>query len=124
MVKKPIRHDDFDEDDSELVVDKKSKRKMAKAAIKATQQQQAVEEGDDTMSRMALLCQENRWREAVILCRTSLETARSENKEDVQMTLEMALPKLEFSLRRQQAAALIIGSKALLQKEYHLDVGE
>ena len=124
MVKKTPVYD-YDEDDDELVVDKKSKRKLAKANRVQQQQAQATrDDGDDTMSRVALLCQNGAWREAVLLCRTSLETAIAEGKDDLQMTLEMALPKLEFSLRRQQAAALISSTKVMLQKEYHLDVGE
>lgn len=124
MAKKTTYQDFYDDDESDLVVDKKSKRKMAKAAVKAAQQQVAMEEGDDTMSRVALLCQEKRWREAVVLCRTSYEKAITEGKEDLAMTLEMALPKLEYSLRRQQAASLINNSKLMLQKEYRLDVGK
>jgi len=126
MVKKTTAYS-YDEDDDELVMDKKTKRKQAKAnkILQQQQQQKApAEEGSDTMSQMALLCQDGKWREAVLLCRKALETAMAENREDLQMTLEMALPKLEYSLRRQQAAALISSSKAMLQKEYHLDVGE
>ncbi len=125
MVKKTTAYS-YDEDDDELVMDKKTKRKQAKANKILQQQQQKApaEEGSDTMSQVALLCQNGKWREAVLLCRKALETAKAENREDLQMTLEMALPKLEFSLRRQQAAALISSSKAMLQKEYHLDVGK
>jgi hypothetical protein len=125
MVKKTTAYS-YDEDDDELVMDKKTKRKQAKANKMLQQQQQKSpeEEGGDTMSQVAMLCQKAKWREAVLLCRTALETAKAEKREDLQMTLEMALPKLEYSLRRQQAAALISSSKAMLQKEYHLDVGE
>ena len=127
MAKKNIIQDFEDEYDDEFaVVDKKAKRKMAKAnkAAVVAQQTKEVAVVDDTMSRVALLCQESRWREAVELCRTSLEKAIAEDKEDLQMTLEMALPKLEYSLRRQMAAALVKQSGIMLQKEYHLDVGE
>ncbi|MBP5638034.1 MAG: hypothetical protein J6X55_01020 [Victivallales bacterium] len=124
MVKKTTNFN-YDEDDDELVIDKKSKRKQAKANRQQQKQQRAPEEeGGDTMSRVALLCQEGQWREAVLLCRKALEIAIAENKEDLKMTLEMALPKLEYSLRRQQAAALISSTKVMLQKEYRLDVGE
>ncbi len=126
MVKKTTAYS-YDEDDDELVIDKKTKRKQAKANKMLQQQQQQKapeEEGGDTMSQVAVLCQNGKWREAVLLCHKALETAKAENREDLQMTLEMALPKLEYSLRRQQAAALISSSKAMLQKEYHLDVGE
>ena len=127
MVKKTTAYS-YDEDDDELVMDKKTKRKQAKANRMLQQQQQQQkapeEEGGDTMSQVAVLCQNGKWREAVLLCRKALETATAEGKDDLQMTLEMALPKLEYSLRRQQAAALISSSKVMLQKEYHLDVGE
>ncbi len=126
MAKKTIIQQDFEDDEYE-VISKKSKRRMAKAASRAQQQQQqqsVIEEGDDTMSRVALLCQEERWREAVSLCHEALAKARAEGREDLEMTIEMALPKLEYSWRRQRAAVLISSSKAMLQKEYLLDVGE
>lgn len=126
MAKKTIIQQDFEDDEYE-VISKKSKRRMAKAASRAQQQQQqqsVIEEGDDTMSRVALLCQEERWREAVSLCHEALAKARAEGREDLEMTIELALPKLEYSWRRQRAAVLISSSKAMLQKEYLLDVGE
>ena len=126
MAKKTIIQQDFEDDEYE-VISKKSKRRMAKAASRAQQQQQqqsVIEEGDDTMSRVALLCQEERWREAVSLCHEALAKARAEGREDLEMTIEMALPKLEYSWRRQRAAVLISSSIAMLKKEYLLDVGE
>ncbi len=126
MAKKTIIQQDFEDDEYE-VISKKSKRRMAKAASRAQQQQQqqsVIEEGDDTMSRVALLCQEERWREAVSLCHEALAKARAEGREDLEMTIELALPKLEYSWRRQRAAVLISSSIAMLKKEYLLDVGE
>ena len=68
-------------------------------------------EQDDTMSRVALLCQENRWREAVLLCKQSLAEAEEKGESDLVLPLQMALPKLEYSLRRQMVAALVNGMK-------------
>ena len=101
---------DFDDFDDDIVIDKKLKRKLARQAAKEEQQQQqhSVQmEQDDTMSRVALLCQENRWREAVLLCRQSLEEAEQKGENDLVFTLQLALPKLEYSLRRQMVAAIV-----------------
>ena len=105
---------DFDDYDDDIVIDKKLKRKLARQAAREEQQQQqhsVQAEQDDTMSRVALLCQENRWREAVLLCRQSLAEAEENEKNDLVFTLQMALPKLEYSLRRQMVAALVNGMK-------------
>jgi len=123
---------DYDDDDDFAVVDKKSKRKMAKAALKNQQQQQQQQQQsasesvveDDTMSKVAMLCQESKWREAVILCRAELEKAKAEGTEELCAPLEMILPKCEYSLRRQHAVAFIEEAKKLLKKEYLLNVGE
>jgi hypothetical protein len=105
---------DFDDFDDDVVIDKKLKRKLARQAAREEQQQQqhsAQPEQDDTMSRVALLCQENRWREAVLLCKQSLADAEEMGENDLVFTLQMALPKLEYSLRRQMVAALVNGMK-------------
>ena len=105
---------DFDDFDDDIVIDKKLKRKLARQAAREEQQQQqhsVPAEQDDTMSRVALLCQENRWREAVLLCRQSMAEAEEKGENELVYTLQMALPKLEYSLRRQMAAALVNGMK-------------
>ena len=105
---------DFDDYDDDIVIDKKLKRKLARQAAREEQQQQqhsVQAEQDDTMSRVALLCQENRWREAVLLCRQSMAEAEEKGENELVYTLQMALPKLEYSLRRQMAAALVNGMK-------------
>ena len=107
---------DFDDYDDDIVIDKKLKRKLARQAAREEQQQQqhsVQAEQDDTMSRVALLCQENRWREAVLLCRQSMAEAEEKGENDLVFTLQMALPKLEYSLRRQMAAALVNGMKSM-----------
>ena len=51
---------DFDDFDDDVVIDKKLKRKLARQAAREEQQQQqhsVQTEQDDTMSRVALLCQ-------------------------------------------------------------------
>ena len=105
---------DFDDYDDDIVIDKKLKRKLARQAAREEQQQQqhsVQAEQDDTMSRVALLCQENRWREAVLLCRQSMAEAEEKGENDLVFTPQMALPKLEYSLRRQMVAALVNGMK-------------
>lgn len=79
---------------------------------------------EDAMSRVAMLCQENRWREAAQLCRRTCAKADKDGKDDLAFGLRMALGKIEYSLRRQMAVALVVKSKEFLKKEYLLDVGE
>ena len=49
--------------------------------------------------------------EAVLLCKQSLADAEEKGESDLVFTLQMALPKLEYSLRRQMVAALVNGMK-------------
>ena len=111
------------DDDSNEVLDKKSKRKLAKASrTKEQQRQQQGESSGDTMSQVALLCQENNWRKAVQVCRIARAKAEEEGKDSTMF--EMVLQKLERSLRRQMAASFISASQAMLKKENLLDVGQ
>jgi hypothetical protein len=117
MAKKSVK--EIDDSAANAVTSKKVKRKAAKAK---EQRQQDV--GDDTMSRVALLCQEFCWRDAVLLCRKAHAQASADGKEDLAMSLSMALDKIERSLRRQMAASFIAAAEDMLQKEYLLDVGQ
>lgn len=117
MAKKTVN--DIDDGAVDAVASKKAKRKAAKA-----KEQQQQDGGDDTMSRVAVLCQEMYWREAVLLCRKAHGQAVGNGKEDMAMSLAMALRKIERSLRRQMAASLVTAAKDMLQKEYLLDVGQ
>lgn len=58
------------------------------------------------------------------MCRRMLDKARSKNDTEMLTSLENARVKIEYSLRRQMAAALIAETQTLLSKEYLLDVGE
>ena len=78
---------------------------------------------NDPMSQCVTLCQERRWREALILCRRVTQDTAAD-KEGMQSALSGAEAKIEYSLRRQMAAALIHSAKEILAKEYLLDVGE
>lgn len=131
MAKKNRIYDFDDEDD--VVIDKKTKRRMERAKNRETQQRRQEEEvvekpveesGPDVMSEIALLCQENRWREAVLLGHGALEEAKADGKEDMAFSLSMAMAKIEMSWRRQMAAAFMSKAKEMLKKEYLLDVGE
>jgi hypothetical protein len=75
------------------------------------------------MSQCALLCQEQRWREAVQLVHRVRDKAERDGKKEVAASLEAASKKIEYSLRRQMAAAVIDAAQTLLNKEYLLDVG-
>ena len=126
---KKNRFYDYDEDD-ELVLDKKTKRRLAKSRNSVQQPVPQEEEepvsdtGSDAFSGIAVLCQENRWREAVLLCRNTIAEAEAEGNEEVALSMSMALGKLEMSLRRQMAAAVLEKAQELLKKEYGLDVGQ
>lgn len=87
-------------------------------------QKDSVVQPEDAMSRVAMLCQEGNWREAVLLCRRTSAKAEKDGKDDLAFGLQMALRKIECSLRRQMAVALVAKSKEFLKKEYLLDVGE
>ena len=136
MAKKNRKYD-FDDEDDIVVIDKKTKRRLERAKNRENQQQRALEEetapapapeeGKDVMSQIASLCQENRWREAVLTARKTLAEAENgeenENSEFV-LPLTMAVQKLEMSLKRQMAAAFLNKAEEMLKKEYLLNVGE
>ncbi|NMA21374.1 MAG: hypothetical protein GX927_12420 [Lentisphaerae bacterium] len=119
------RKNHIPEDDGEdAVIDKKSKRRLAKSREQQqrTQNQPEPAPHDDTMSRVALFCQEQRWREALALCLKAIAKAREEGRADAVAGLSMAAHKVECSLRRQMAAAFIVKAQEMLKKEYLLDV--
>lgn len=76
------------------------------------------------MTQCVALCQEQRWREAAILIRRMRERASRSGKTDLHQSLTGAFLKIEYSLRRQMAAALCKAAAQLLEKEYLLDVGK
>jgi hypothetical protein len=76
------------------------------------------------MTQCVALCQEQRWREAAQVIRRMRERASRTGKTDLHASLTGAFQKIEFSLRRQMAAAVVHGARELLAKEYLLDVGK
>ena len=104
----------------------KNTTKNTQAAKKAKRKKQAsqADQPMDAMSRCAALCQEKRWREALMLCRRICEKADKEGNADSFVALSGAQAKIEFSLRRQMAATLMNEARQMLAKEYLLDVGE
>ena len=117
MAKKSVQ--EIDDSATDALTSRKGKRKAAN-----TKERRQQDGGDDTMSRVALLCQEMCWREAVLLCRKAVAQATADGKEDMAVSLSMALQKIERSLRRQMAASFLNAAKDMLQKEYLLDVGQ
>jgi len=113
MAKKAIIQTEDDEE--EFLLSKKAKRKLAKA-VKASpspvtpkkEEEQPVV--DDTMSKVALMCQEMRWREAAILCQQAMAANQAEGQEE-DIVLAMAYQKIEKSLRRQMAATFLRASR-------------
>ncbi len=99
--------------------DAKVKVKRKKAKKNAT-----PPPADDPMSQCVLLCQQQRWRQALVLCRKICDGTDGDGKDDIRASLTAAQAKIEYSLRRQMAAALIKEAKNVLAKEYLLDVGE
>ena len=76
----------------------------------------------DTMSQCVTLCQEERWREAVVAYRKMLEKAQKAGNDAMVTGMTGALLKIEYSLRRQMAASAVNAARELLNKEYLLDV--
>ncbi|MBN2451578.1 MAG: hypothetical protein JXR77_14410 [Lentisphaeria bacterium] len=116
------------------VVGKKEQKRQAKAAARAAKavadakvqpaDGEAPPQADDPMSRCAHLCQDQRWREALVLCRQITRKAAEGGNPDAAMALGGAMKKIDFSLRRQMAAAIIVTVRDFLNKEYLLDVGK
>jgi hypothetical protein len=111
-------------DPEDEVIDKKSKRRLAKSKEQRQRAQNQPESSppDDTMSNVALFCQEQRWREALALCLQAIAKAEAEGRKDAVAGLSMASQKIESSLRRQMAAAFVVKAQKMLKKEYLLDV--
>jgi hypothetical protein len=80
--------------------------------------------GTDLVSQMVLCCQEQRWREAAIVCRRILDKARSDENHELAQSMAGAYAKIDYSLRRQMAAASVRSVQDLLAKEFLLDVAE
>ena len=106
---------------------KKAEAKVAQSkapAQKQVKQASGDDQPEDSMSQCVALCQQERWRAACLLCRRMRDRASRSGKMDLHASLSGALLKINYSLRRQMAAGLMNAAKALLAKEYLLDVGE
>lgn len=78
---------------------------------------------EDLMSKCVTACQEKRWREAAQAGRQFIAQCKENGNDEFAKTFEEgALRKIDYSLKRQMAAALIRNSKTLLSKEYLIDV--
>jgi hypothetical protein len=95
---------------------KKTKKKKKASAVE--------EQPMDAMSRCVSLCQEQKWREALLLCKRICSKADAEGNAEMYASLAGAQAKIEYSLRRQMAGALVAAARDMLAKEYLLDVGE
>lgn len=79
---------------------------------------------EDPMTHCVTCCQEGRWREAAIAARQMVQQAEAGGNAEFREGFEGAMQKIEYSLRRQMAAAVISSSKEFLKKECLLDVAE
>lgn len=79
--------------------------------------------GTDLFSQCVLLCQKQQWREAALLGRRIRARALSEGNLELVTSIDVALAKIDYSLRRQMAAAAVRATAHLLAKEFLLDVG-
>ena len=79
--------------------------------------------GTDLVSQTVMFCQEQRWREADLVCLKVLDRARLDGNEPLVQGMSGARLKIECSLRRQMAASVIEATRELLAKEFLLDVG-
>ena len=70
MAKKRFTHDEAYDEDEELLLDRKAKRKRERELERQRQESRQDSEpaADDPMVRMVSACQENRWREASVIC--------------------------------------------------------
>ena len=133
MSKKKWIYDDYEDED--LVLDKKTKRRLERAAREREAQMQREEERvvqenpeeaaqNDLMGQIVALCKECRWREALLLGREAVRTAEEAGNPEMAMGLSGALEKIEKSMRRQMLAGLLEKSQELLKKEFFPDVCE
>jgi hypothetical protein len=123
MAKKRYTFDEFSYDeDEELLLDRKAKRKRMREMERQRQAEEAVNEvpeapADDTMNRVVALCQENRWREANVLCIEAIARYLSEDKADNAAAIQQAQQKIDRALRRQMIAAFVVEADKMLNKE-------
>ena len=99
-------------------------KSSSKAKNKKTSGDTAPEPAEESMSQCVELCQQRKWREALIICRHLQEKAREKNDNETLEGLENARLKIEYSLRRQMTAALVASGREMLKKEFLLDVAE
>lgn len=115
MAKKHFSYDDEFDEDEDLLLDRKAKRKRERERqrrdeeVKANQPPQ-----DDTMSQVVALCQENRWREADLMCLAAIERYRAEGKGEAAAAVESAMKKIDHSLRRQMIASFVSEARKML----------
>ena len=102
----------------------KAKRKSSSAKATAADTPQENSTAEDPMSQCVAFCQEQRWREALVLFMNMCDKAERDNNQPMVDGLMAGRRKVEYSLRRQMAAGLIHGARQLLAEEYLLDVGE
>lgn len=132
----------LDLENDDILLDKKAKRKLAKAqqqarknadqvAVANTADSQPIQEDtsaslqieeEDAMTRIAELCQEEKWRKAAVICLQEIKKQQDAGTPENAIGVEMAFKKIDKSLRRRMVAAFINESKNLLKKEYLLDV--
>ena len=103
-----------------IVADAATPKKKAKKVSAAPAP--AAPPAPDLLSQTVLLCQAQRWREAASICRRVLDRARNDGNVELEQSLTGALSKIEYSLRRQMAAAAVAESRRLLAEEFLLDV--
>lgn len=122
MAKKKYTYEDSYDEDEELLLDRKAKRKRERELERQRLAEEAkaaepAQPADDTMNRIVGLCQENRWREANKLCFDSIARYLCEDKADMAAAVQMAQQKIDRSLRRQMIAAFMVEAEKMLNKE-------
>ncbi len=76
------------------------------------------------MTTCVELCQQSRWREALVVCRETSAIAKSEGNGELVSGLAAAAVKIEKNVRREMVGSVIDAARQMLAKEYLLDVGE
>ena len=120
MSKKRFSPENELDEDEELLLDRKAKRKRERELERQRREEEARQPqkpADDTMTKVVAMCQENRWREAELLCLGAIDKAVEDGTPEAAMAPQLALQKIDRSLRRQMIAAFVKKADEMLNSQ-------
>jgi len=97
---------------------------MSRKSSKQEKSQSLSSPSSDPMTACVELCQQNRWREALVICRETSNNAKADGNTELISGLAAAAVKIEKNVRREMVGSVINAAREMLAKEYLLDVGE